>query len=446
MNQANLDIHQTNGVSPPVCLRIVSDRLRLDTGDTNLPDWIEKEIRNRNLVTGNGEIVSFCGLMAKNETDVWMFVPRGIDNPTNPEEKVRLAALVTKSIECYARQSLTKVDANAADEDFQGSEQIVIIRELLEDFRINGLYVTSSRQSTVNQGKTDWKRTISRVIPFPNAKGAPIYPVLLGSRRNYCFNNIVTTIHASIIYRLDKMFGWWITGVATGSVASDLEESIGLIEQKDYCLAMLQKELAMVYSERNLRLLNNLVKYFKHSTAAAESTVVIGLRDFHWAWEHMLGEVLPFRSYLNQNFPLPVYRLKDGSNKIAANNSMRTDIILENSAASKAVVVDAKYYAATNISNSPGWSDLVKQFFYAKALKTIKPEYDIRNVFVFPGANGNITDISVRSRDGSISHDDVFSPIHCVYACPENLMTHFIQGTKYWELGHAVFGDNSVQL
>lgn len=444
MNLAKVNSYRGDVPASPVCLRVVMDRIRLGTGGIDLPDWVEKEIRNRNLVTtGNGEMVSFCGLMARGVEDVWVFVPRGMSHSANQGSGVRLAALVTSFIERYARESLTRVNANSAEEGFQGSGQISVIRELLEDYRINGLYVTSSWQATFNQGKTDWKRTISRITPHPSADGMPVYPVLLGNRRNYSFDSIVTTIHASVIYRLDKTFGWWVTGDAAGSVARDLKEFLGLLEREAYCLAMLRKERAMVYSDRDLRLINNLIKYFEQITAGVESTVVIGLRDFHWAWEHMLGEVLPLRSRLNQHLPVPVYHLNDGSRDVAANSSMRTDIILEDPVACRAVVVDAKYYAATGANNSPGWSDLVKQFFYAKALKTIRPGYDIGNVFVFPGVNGKLSRASVESRDGLVSYNEVFPPVRCVYARPEDLMTHFLAGTVYRELAQAVLEGHS---
>lgn len=426
-------------------LRVVSDRLRFGTEDSELPDWVKKEIRERNLVTGDGEMVSFCGLMARGKSDIWVFLPRGVIKPASQIAITRLSALVTSSIERYARQSATRVNANSAEDGFQGSGQISVIRELLEDYRINGLYVTSTRQFTVNQGKTDWKRTISNVTPFPSSEGMPVFPTLLGSRRNFSFDNIVTTIHSSVIFRLDQMFGWWITGDAAGSVARDLDYTFGLLERESYCLAMLRKERAMVYSDRNLRLINNLIKYFEQDTAGADGNVVIGVRDFHWAWEHMLGAVLPLRTRMNQHLPVPVYQLNDGSSEVAVNSSMRTDIILVDSQAKKAVVVDAKYYAATNIGNSPGWGDLVKQFFYAKALKIIRPEYEIGNVFLFPGANGKMASVSVKNRNTIVSHDDVFPPVRCIYASPETIMSHYIGGTNCSELGRNVFERSFAQ-
>ena len=428
--------------SLPINIQLVEDRIRLGAKSVDLPEWVEQEIRSSNLVTGNGEMVSFCGLITKEKDDIWLFIPRGALNPENQGSKLKLAALVTNCIERYARQSKTNINANSAEEGFQGNSQICVIRELLEDYRTNGLYVTSYRQSTINQGKTNWKRTIRKITPYPDSDGMPVYPVLLGDRRNYSLDSIVTAIHATVIYRLDKMFGWWITGDAAGRVARELEETHGLHERNKYCLAMLRKERTMVFSDRNLHLISNLIKYFENNTDRKTSNVVIGLRDFHWAWEHMLGEVLQFRTRLNQDLPTPVYYHKGG--KLDVNSTMRTDIILEKEMDKRAIVVDAKYYAATCGGNAPGWADLVKQFFYAKALKIIRSDYHIRNVFVFPGADGPLTHAAIESRDGLNTYDDEFPPIHCVYASPSDVMRHYLAGTKFKkssDLMQAVLGD-----
>lgn len=69
------------------------------------------------------------------------------------------------------------------------------------------------------------------------------------------------------------------------------------------------------------------------------------------------------------------------------------DIVLEHDAFNFSRV-DAKYYDATNIGNSPVWPDIGKQILYEKALnETVlrhqgsKPK--IRNIFAFPSLSGN---------------------------------------------------------
>ena len=61
-------------------------------------------------------------------------------------------------------------------------------------------------------------------------------------------------------------------------------------------------------------------------------------------------------------------------------------------------VVDAKYYRAQGLDSAPGWPDLVKQFFYARALKAYCPEPTVNNAFVFPG-QGPLKSAHMHNRD-----------------------------------------------
>ena len=420
--------------SQKVRLSLALDRAHLQKSMGLLSPWVVSEIRRRKLVTEGGDTVSFCGFVASGD-EVFAFLPRGTPLPDGELGVVKLATLLARCIDLYVRQgTATKIAGDSRNEGVEGKDQLAIIRELLDDYRLNGLYVTTSRRRTINAGKTDWKRTISRVMPFPDKCAIPVYPVLLGTSSMHNVNSIVAKIHASVIARLDRMFGWWVTGQANGRVAPDISESDGLLGRREYCLSILRRELSSVYADRNLRLLANLIWYLQDGTTEGTSPVVIGLRDFHWAWERMLGEIVGFRSDLGSELPLPVYYYVDGNRVVAANKAMRTDIIVERRSNKTAVVVDAKYYAALSADNAPGWPDLVKQFFYAKALRAIKPGWKIGNVFVFPGVEGKLLRAAVESMDGKFVHAQEFPWIRCMYANPAMVMHHYAGRTKWGEL------------
>jgi len=411
------------GEGPPVNIRLSADRVALRSP---LPDWVKAEIRQRGLVTGNGEAVSFCGLMARGD-EVHVFLPRGTTLAEDGERVISLASLLTGCIERYARGGTsTKETGERGEEGMVGNDRLAVIRELLEDYRLNGGYSTVSQYRTLNSGKTDWRRTINRVTPFPDRRGIPVYPDLHGTRNRYAADSVVARIHASVIARLDRMFGWWVTGRPNGRVASGLSETAGLLALPDYCLAMLRLERASVFSDRNLRLLTNLIIYLSGGVGDAVSPVVIGLRDFHWAWEHMLGEVLANRSDAAREFPVPVYYSSGGQRNIVPAKGMRTDIILEQKSESYAVVVDAKYYSASSAGDAPGWPDLVKQFFYAKALGIVRPDWRIGSVFVFPNVAGPLEAARVENRDGSRCFDIEFPSVRCIYADPVEVMRYYL--------------------
>jgi hypothetical protein len=418
--------------SPAVQIGLVTDRCRLAYEGSSLPPWVGAEIRRRNLVTGNsGDLVSFCGFIAR-EGEVHAFLPRGTRLPESADARADLASLLAGCVERYARHgTATAIAGDLGDECFEGRGQLALVRELLEDYRLNGLYTTSTRQRTVNTGRTDWKRTMACVLPFDGQGDGPVYPVLYGSRNRFTADSVVARIHAAVVARLDRMFGWWITARPGGRVAPELADPAGLLERRDYCLSMLRRELALVYSDRNLRLIGNLIRYLAGEGNGAMSPVVIGMRDFHWAWEHMIGEVLLLTSDLGGKLPVPVYHDAAGHRIPVPRKGMKTDIIIEQPATNTAVVVDAKYYAASSVDDAPGWPDLVKQFFYVKALRAVRPDMAIGNAFVFPGTRGALFRATVESRDSvPVVYEDEFPPVRCIYADPVMVMRHYVAHTR----------------
>ena len=140
--------------------------------------------------------------------------------------------------------------------------------------------------------------------------------------------------------------------------------------------------------------------------------MIVGLRDFHHAWEGMLNQTLDFTVSLNKEMPEPVYFTMEGNPLLAAEKKMRTDTVLEKE--KQLVVVDAKYYGADRMNALPGWGDMVKQFFYAKGLQQVRPDSRISNAFVFPGSEPFVSKIRVSSSDHSLYFDGEFPPFTVV--------------------------------
>jgi len=108
---------------------------------------------------------------------------------------------------------------------------------------------------------------------------------------------------------------------------------------------------------------------------------------------------------------------------------MQTDIVIRDGAALK--VLDAKYYDATTLSNSPSWPDIVKQLFYHVALASAATEDVGTGSFIFPSTNngeGPFSRISVvdQNRDQA----DGFPTINCVYLDITCVMDAYIAGSK----------------
>jgi hypothetical protein len=203
---------------------------------------------------------------------------------------------------------------------------------------------------------------------------------------------------------------------------------------------VLRRELRKVYSDNDIRLIKCLIAFLEQESGAEEGVFISGLKSFHYAWEHMLSRVLAHQYPINSILPAPSYRKIDGEYEDALESAMRTDISLKLLGEDILAIVDAKYYAAMTPRSAPGWPDLVKQFFYEKALKLAHPSMAIRNAFVFPGIGGPLGSVHLRSRDGSKFFDAEFPPIHCHYVDPLAVIHNYISNKKMLDLTNELLG------
>jgi hypothetical protein len=119
----------------------------------------------------------------------------------------------------------------------------------------------------------------------------------------------------------------------------------------------------------------------------------------------------------------------------SSQKGMRLDVFIKSK--NSCWVIDSKYYTATGAHDAPGWSDLVKQFFYVKAVKLIYPEIElIKNIFIFPGVNNSLSNIEMVYREESKDETELaklaedFIPIECLYLDPNDVMESYLKSKK----------------
>ncbi|MDH1377855.1 LlaJI family restriction endonuclease, partial [Acinetobacter junii] len=128
----------------------------------------------------------------------------------------------------------------------------------------------------------------------------------------------------------------------------------------------------------------------------------------------------------------PVFIKSDGTAIPAKKSGMRTDIVIEDKAAKKLTILDAKYYDATTVENSPGWADLVKQFFYEKAISGM-PEftgYQFGNALIFPGQNTVFKEIQMQDVVNASLAKNGFPSIKCIYFDPMMVLETYKKSSK----------------
>lgn len=397
---------------------------------SSIPDDIRSELISRDLIAEDGmNRISFCGVMMV-DGHVSIFMPRASEYSHLPKNhQVSLAALTMKAMEKYGRDKSTRIDLKDEPDGSRGLGQLSLIRKLLDDFRQYGIYSRRKVIRKINNARPDWKRTISRSIPLEGLGKVPIYLDIQCTQKRYFTDSIISAIHAKVIRNLDKDFSWMLTG-RLGLIAPELNDFPEPVSNISYQLNLLRNELHQVYADRDIRLLKDLINYLANFSGREVNNFIAGVKDFHFAWEHMLRQILENKVELNSQLPAPAYIDVNGKVITANEKSMRTDIILETQGI--IAVVDAKYYAATSPENAPGWPDMVKQFFYAKALKLIRPRSKIRNYFVFPSKIGILSEARLRDRILTHDHfyDEEFAPITCEYVCPIEVLDHYTTGKK----------------
>lgn len=416
----------------PCELHHYSDRVPVSL----LPVSLRQQMRSLYLLSSDEVRVSFCGVVMA-EDGAHVFLPRNAAVPEKGSRAgYRVASSLMKAIRRYSEDRSSKLNAFDEGDGSIGSHRLGLISDLLEDYCNNGLYSRRLSERVMNTGKSDWRRTISRQVPFPG-KGGPVYLDVHGTRRRYLSDCEISRIHAAVIRELDSAYGWMVTGSET-SVALDI---LNVPQPKGKITSQLQaidSELVSVFSERDIRLLKLLSEYLRCEHGREISSAVIGMRHFHGMWEHMLDKSLLWNFPVNKLLSVPAYRFDDGSLNVAASKGQRTDTVLRLPDSTSFAVVDAKYYGAQGLGSAPGWPDIVKQFFYAKALQVYCPQGVVHNAFVFPGS-GPLTSVHMLNRETKSVKDVDYPPITCLYQDPIELIEYFVKGKKLDVLSRQIF-------
>lgn len=375
--------------------------------------------------------IHFCGVFVSNNT-AYVFLPR---NTTHMAEGLpAVAGLLLRVLDRYSTGSENVLTGGASvDAEVPGLGLLSGILWLLNDYATHGLFSTTAKTREINKGKVNWVRTFLKEPPLIGLGGTPVYSRLHTDRVRYGEQSPVTLIHAEIIRQLDKSFCWAISGDTEVRIAPALDTVPASNMAKDTKLYELRKALSWAYSDRQIKLLNALISHLQNDYSGASGEYLIGVKSFEGVWEEMLRKTLPGVININNKLPKPAYYLK-GEAAPSLSKGMLTDIVVKQG--QKVSVIDAKYYRGHSAQDSPGWADMVKQFFYAKSLSITMPECEIANWFAFPGDmkkidDGPIASAVVLDLDDMTPLEKEYPPIGCSYFNPLEVMKRYSSTKKY---------------
>lgn len=364
---------------------ILVDRMPKDHLSLSHPE-ISKLMQESKLgkLSGEQNNIQFCGLVCAHKeesTTSAIFLPR--KSQISKDSDLDTAKVTMQVIAKYFR-SKTRED-NSGQEDSGGS-WLSIIKAIADDFIEYGIYSDRHRIQGRNNGKANWARTIVRETPLIGHTGNIVYPDICTSRTQDNHHNFLAQMQVTVLKEIAVDHGWWLSGLTKDS--SKLREFQPIKIDRQLWPVKLKALLPSLFSNRAIRLAKYLVKYLERESYNSKSPLLFGLDDFHNVWEKMLREVLEnTEDGWNTKLPRPYFYSDDSAPpKTAPKKQMEMDIIVRQG--SNLVIVDAKYYDATNIATSPSWPDISKQLMYEIAMKDLVERKgftgEIHSCFVFP--------------------------------------------------------------
>ena len=392
-----------------------------------MPKKLVQNLNKQGLLYGNGQKVMFCGLINFDD-QIAVFLPRNSDYVEVDESSTKkVCATLLKALKRYLDDKDNAIRADElVDEGIHGQEYLGLIFALFEDYFNNGLFTRRVSERKVNSGKVDWNRTIKQSIPYMSCDSS-VYLELAGSIKRVYSNCETAKIHAEVLRNLDQKVGWLIND-DDGAITKQLIDVPVSLMDNDTKIYHLNNELTRAYSDRDIYLIKQLISYLKLESMSQKSDFSIGIKKFEGMWEHMLSKTLKNVFPINKKLAKPVYKI-NGELKVASRKGQRTDIVLRDPETGDFTVIDAKYYAAKSLETAPGWPDLVKQFFYAKAVKSIYPKSNVSNMFMFPGNKGPIESAHMAEpKDSVITEKDFltdYPSITCSFLDPLNITSNY---------------------
>ena len=396
-----------------------------------MPKKLVQNLSKLGLLYANEQKVMFCGLISFDD-QIAAFLPRNSDFVEVDESSQReVCATLLKALKRYLDNKGNAINADELiDEGVYGKEYLGLIFALFEDYFNNGLFTRRVSERKVNSGKVDWNRTIKQSVPYMSG-GSPVYLELAGSIKRVYSNCETARIHAEILRKLDQKIGWLIND--DGAITKQLIDVPVSLMDNDAKIYQLNNELTRAYSDRDIYLIKQLISYLKLESMSQNSDFSIGVKRFEGMWEHMLLKTLKNVFPINKNLAKPVYKI-NGELRLASRKGQRTDIVLRDPETGGFTVIDAKYYSAKSIETAPSWPDLVKQFFYAQAVKSVYPQSNVSNMFIFPGRTDLIKSVHMAEPSvKNIQEDDLldnYGAIDCIYRCPLLVIDLYNQNQK----------------
>lgn len=384
-------------------------------------------------VVNQGRKIAFCGVIIFDGC-TYCFAPARSEST-----KIESIGNLIKVIHSYKNS----IDSSllAFDEDEKG--KVIEEISLTDIFEIIDLYfsvgILKSKTHTYSEkGRTNWSKTVNREFPVFTSDNVPIYFDLHKYPVSVYQDDLISSIHCEIILDILNKFHWLDERFNFISKDQLTEKTLFNELDIDQKISLLNQRLHSTFVSLEIRTLQLLIRYLEKIHETGSNNIVIGIRKFHYVWEFLLRNIFHNVDLkINSLLPIPQYQFADPlkPTQNSFHKGMRLDVFIKSE--NSCWVIDSKYYTATGAHDAPGWSDLVKQFFYVKAVRLIYPELEtVKNIFIFPGIINPLSNIQMVYREESKDEAKLkkltedFIPIECLYLDPNEVMEKYLKSKK----------------
>lgn len=301
----------------------------------------------------------------------FIIFPKGMTIPQSSKEKTYSTKLLLNVLEKYSSATILEGE----ETEWLGKNEASILFEtakwLIDDYTHNGLIHSTKRKELINSnGRIEWSKSIQKMAPILSNNNF-YYLDLITSKNDIVKDQELTIIHSIVINSVFKDFGWLL-----GSNFSDYPEKNNF--SLNYMIYIIKNALKNTNVDREIKLFKKILAFLNRK-ASSDVFNIYATAYFANVWEAMCAQMLNNDRSLHKNVPKPYWFFE----KNKTYTSQLPDILISHE--KKIIVFDAKYYQIKyGIDKLPGWSDIVKQLFYAMSLR--KSTEKMYNAFLFPSS------------------------------------------------------------
>ena len=302
------------------------------------------------------------------------------------EEELLLNTTI-KTLKKYCSSNIQLFDGidyfNIEPDDPDCSE-LAIAEFLINDFQEKGILIFKEELYKENgDGDISWSLTTDNIDPF-YSKNQPIYINTINQIIIEDSYNLIVVIHKWSLGYVTKKYSL-LLGDDIMQFHFDYEEDINEIGSLELLINYLQKQLQVIYSDREIRVIKSLLFLLRKKAGLLENDLSLyGTKKYESIWESICKVVVNDSYKGGSYFPNPQWNIL-GKN-FSSRSILIPDITSEDPKTKNFYLFDAKYYSLKfdgEISGEPGYKDILKQFQYQHHIEK-EIEKKISNAFLFP--------------------------------------------------------------